>query len=612
MPHMNTRGMKEKDLKEGERRMKREREREIQEVVRQNRHDNRVRQARLKRPMQQDAYQLMSEEILRELVEMREMMTLRRDGGRRQLDEAIEEAGKTPFARQIQLAAVPAKCILPVFTNIFDGSTCEIHHIRAYSLSLLQWEENDAVLCKYFPASLTGEALQWFEGLPVGRIRSFHHLQNLFLGQYIRNNMLRLGIEKVFSLRRRTNEILRSLTTRWRSMFSEMAGRVDERNLILAFINALFATDLLYTQIFRVKDAITMAELRKYQEEYIALEEKKREMESSQANQGKMLMEEEQNLVAIGTADQEELERQYIEKQFNNRGGNNKIQRLDNQPEGYGGQKQYYNQGPGGNKVVWEQIKMSHLNTAIDKIWEAVILMEDIPEPPNVGNEPPPWRRSNEFCAYHRFHGHTTSNYRNVKKIILRMIDQGKLNHFLVQTQQNLSPPPKGHAKDGKTGRHTYLIEVGAKAKNLYCNSIIHSFRNIEDFRDNVLSRVYARDSDRREILNLAKVSPLTDWQKQPISFTAEEVPEGGEQHESPLVVKLEINPKENADKDEEDDAEAWDINRMLIDPGSSVDILFYHTYKTMGGRDENLIPSTYKIYGFNGTTNKPKNEITM
>ncbi|XP_026384547.1 uncharacterized protein LOC113280108 [Papaver somniferum] len=191
-------------------------------------------------------------------------MTAQRDGGRRQLDEAIEEAGKTPFARQIQLAEVPSKCTLPVFTDIFDESTCAVKHIRAYSRSLLQWKENDAVLCKYFPASLTGEALQWFEGFPIGTIRSFHHLQNIFLGKYISNNMLRPGIEKVFSLRRRINESLRSLITRWRSMCSEMAGRVDERNLILAFINTLFPTDLLYMQIFRTKDTINMAELREF------------------------------------------------------------------------------------------------------------------------------------------------------------------------------------------------------------------------------------------------------------------------------------------------------------------------------------------------------------
>ncbi|XP_026431412.1 L-type lectin-domain containing receptor kinase IX.1-like [Papaver somniferum] len=93
----NAAQMYERDERERRKRRRDEaEEREIQEAMRQNRHDNR-RQARLKRPMQQDAYQIMREEKLRELEEMIEMMTARRDGGRRQLDEALEEAGKTPF-----------------------------------------------------------------------------------------------------------------------------------------------------------------------------------------------------------------------------------------------------------------------------------------------------------------------------------------------------------------------------------------------------------------------------------------------------------------------------------------------------------------------------------
>ncbi|XP_026429732.1 uncharacterized protein LOC113326171 [Papaver somniferum] len=256
---------------------------------------------------------------------------------------------------------------------------------------------------------------------------------------------------------------------------------------------------------------------------------------------------------------------------------------------------------------------MPRLNATIERICEAIILMEEIPSPPNAGNEPPPGRRSRYFCVYHQFHGHTINNCMDIKKIILRMINQGKLNHFFVQQPQNLPPPPPEDRTQGtKTRKNTYLIEVAAKAKNLYCNSIIHSYKNIEDFHDNILSRVYARDNDGREVLNLAKVKPLNDWQKQSILLNAEEIPGGEEPHEIPLAVNLEINPRTTVDEDEEAYADTWAINRILIDTGSSVNILFYHTYKTMGGRDEELIPSTYKIYGFNSTTNKPKGEITM
>ncbi|XP_026432258.1 uncharacterized protein LOC113329617 [Papaver somniferum] len=452
-------------------------------------------------------------------------------------------------------------------------------------------------MCKYFAASLVGEALKWFEGILVESIGSFHHLQNVFLGQYISNNMSRPGIETAFGLRRRTNETLRHPTTRWRTMCSEIGRRVDEQQLILAFINALFATDLLYTQIFQIKDTITMSELREFQEEYIALEEKQRYMESypvgipdakggnasllprltntfvstSQGNKGRNVADMEEKRVAMGSADQTEFE-----KQHQNRGGTDTIQ-----PGSSGGPQTHYNKKT--RKIVWEQINLPKLNTTVDKIWEAAILMEDIPEPDNTGDEPPPGRRSKEFCVYHRFHGHTTSNCRNVRKIILRMIEQEKLNHFLAQPK-NLPPPPRrGNEYGADNGKNVHIVEVGAKSKNLYCNSIIHSFKNIEDFHDNILSRVYTRDVEGKENLNLVKVSPLKEWQKKVISFK----------------------------DDEEDETNTWAMNRILIDIGSSVDILFYHTYKIMGGRDDELIPSTYKIYGFNGAANKPKGEVT-
>ncbi|XP_026400328.1 uncharacterized protein LOC113296220 [Papaver somniferum] len=354
-----------------------------------------------------------------------------------------------------------------------------------------------------------------------------------------------------------------------------------------------------------------MSELRKFREEYITLEEKQRDMESypvaipdvkggnasllqrlknalastSQGNQGRNIAEMKQKLIAMGSADQAEFDKEYRDRKFQNHGGSNKIQRMDNPPESSGGQQPCYNKRQGTGRIVWEQINLPKLNTLVDKVWEVVILMEEIPEPHNVGDEPPLGRRSREFCVYHRFHAHQP---------------------------KNLPPPPGGNVYAKEKGKNTFVIEVGAKAKNVYCNSIIHSFRSIEDFHDTILSRVYARDADGREILNLVKVSPLKDWQKQTISFSAEQTPGGGESHECPLVVRLGINPKAKVEDDEEDEANTLGINRILIDPGSSINILFYPTYKTMGGRDEELIPSTYKIYGFNGAANKPKGEVTM
>ncbi|XP_026420276.1 uncharacterized protein LOC113316278 [Papaver somniferum] len=191
------------------------------------------------------------------------------------LVEAIEEAERSSFSREIFQAPIPAKCALPAFSSIFDGTGNSVQHMKAYNLTLMPWDQHQAVLCKYFPASLTGEASLWFNNLSEGFITSFAQLQRLFLGNYIRSNRTKAGIENAFTLKKAHGESLRSQVTRWRTICSASAGEVSERQLIPAFVNALYPTDLLYVEIFRVRHEIDMQELREYQEEFITLEEKR-------------------------------------------------------------------------------------------------------------------------------------------------------------------------------------------------------------------------------------------------------------------------------------------------------------------------------------------------
>ncbi|XP_026400251.1 uncharacterized protein LOC113296136 [Papaver somniferum] len=71
-----------------------------------------------------------------------------------------------------------------------------------------------------------------------------------------------------------------------------------------------------------------------------------------------------------------------------------------------------------------------------------------------------------------------------------------------------------------------------------------------------------------------------------------------GQAHSDPLVITLII--------------EEWGVRRILVDSGSSVEVLFYETFKRMELSDDILVPSTYRIYGFNGTVTIPKGEVTL
>ncbi|XP_026450638.1 uncharacterized protein LOC113350729 [Papaver somniferum] len=50
----------------------------------------------------------------------------------------------------------------------------------------------------------------------------------------------------------------------------------------------------------------------------------------------------------------------------------------------------------------------------------------------------------------------------------------------------------------------------------------------------------------------------------------------------------------------------------ILVDSGSSFEVLFYDTFKRMELSDDILIPLTYRVYGFNGIVTVPKGEVTL
>ncbi|XP_026420300.1 uncharacterized protein LOC113316303 [Papaver somniferum] len=104
----------------------------------------------------------------------------------------------------------------------------------------------------------------------------------------------------------------------------------------------------------------------------------------------------------------------------------------------------------------------------------------------------------------------------------------------------------------------------------------------------------------------------MAEWMKLPIRFSASEALEGGYIHNDPLVVTMAIALHEHEDEEAKNKALPWTMPKILIDGVSYVKILFYKIFKQMGLNDECLIPSTYNIFGFNGSSTRPRGEITL
>ncbi|XP_026420357.1 uncharacterized protein LOC113316380 [Papaver somniferum] len=83
-----------------------------------------------------------------------------------------------------------------------------------------------------------------------------------------------------------------------------------------------------------------------------------------------------------------------------------------------------------------------------------------------------------------------------------------------------------------------------------------------------------------------------------PVTFESEDIEEDMEDHNDSLVLTLRVA--------------GCNIKKILIDGGSSINVLFYDTFKRMELNDEHLMISYYTIYGFNEASTKPLGDIVL
>ena len=99
--------------------------------------------------------------------------------------------------------------------------------------------------------------------------------------------------------------------------------------------------------------------------------------------------------------------------------------------------------------------------------------------------------------------------------------------------------------------------------------------------------------------VQLTSCSPKLTWMDDPvISFTKEDVREVHHPHEDALVINLAIAN--------------FNTRRVLVDNGSSANILYYPAFQQIRIGRERLRPLNVPLVGFNGTKVMPVGSVTL
>ena len=103
-----------------------------------------------------------------------------------------------------------------------------------------------------------------------------------------------------------------------------------------------------------------------------------------------------------------------------------------------------------------------------------------------------------------------------------------------------------------------------------------------------------------RLVNNVAVQGPAkhTDWSRVPITFTEEDLQLESYPHADAMVIKTNIA--------------AWEISRILIDTGSSADIIFANTFDQMKLSRNQLQPSESPLIGFGGKQIQALGKISL
>uniref|UniRef100_A0A2N9GIN6 Uncharacterized protein n=1 Tax=Fagus sylvatica TaxID=28930 RepID=A0A2N9GIN6_FAGSY len=199
--------------------------------------------------------------------------------------------------------------------------------------------------------------------------------------------------------------------------------------------------------------------------------------------------------------------------------------------------------------------------------------------PARLGGDPAS-RESMSYCAYHREKGHLTETCRNYKALLEELVRDGHLHQFVdsAKHQQQRVHDPKPKAPIG-------TIDV------------IHSHARADNLRTETRAAAHLR-----EIFQVSEgVTPtpkrLRKEMTEEIIFT--DRLEGVQLPLSDaLVVTMQIGD--------------FEVKRILIDPGSSAEIMYDSLFKGLGLEHKDLDRKVDPLYGFSGESVMPVGRVTV
>ena len=184
----------------------------------------------------------------------------------------------------------------------------------------------------------------------------------------------------------------------------------------------------------------------------------------------------------------------------------------------------------------------------------------------------PAKRDLTKYCEFHRDHGHRTDDCIQLRKEIEYLIRRGHLRCFVALKGREQALPPSPH-QPALTQHQQPLGEIHVISEGFAGGGVSRSVR-----------KAHLHSIRTREMLEIQAVSKLPRLDTT-ITFSDSDMEGCQHPHDDPLVVKAVVANKT--------------VRRVLVDNGSSIDIIFASAFDKMGIGREKLEPVNADLRGF-------------
>ncbi|XP_073119193.1 uncharacterized protein [Henckelia pumila] len=471
---------------------------------------------------------------------------------------------ESPFARAILDEKLPVNFKQPTLGE-YDGSSDPEEHLGRFENAAMLHRYSDAIKCRVFLTTLVRSAQQWFNLLQPGSIRSFNDFTSAFLHQYASSKKYLKTSLSLFNLKQSEVEPLREYVQRFNTAALEVPAATAD-TLVNSFTQGLRGGEFFKSLV--KKSPLTYDELLSRDEKYVNLEDAQRQRRQERTSRSKSRSK--SGLKAEGKV---EVGRKRTAEESS--------------------------RGKGPYPYV-------PLSVSLKKAMQVCEERQVLARPRNAERGPrlPP---SHKFCDFHQEYGHFTNDYQRLGEEVQRIIYEDA--RIRAELTRRANPPRQGRASQWGNQRNEGGENQGDRQGRAPQNGQEERVQQIANHPHRGMIHMIsggatdgdsgrARKAHGRKLENFEVNSQLSCPNDPNINFGRKDIKDLVIPHNDPLLVTLTIAN--------------YDVSRIFVDTGSSVNIIFKETLDQIKLEGFELDPITTELYGFTGHALQPFGQIVL